>query len=162
MISQAVEYSLRAMVVLTQACSTPVTVQEMAQRAKVPGAYLSKLLQGLSRGGLVKAQRGVGGGYLLTRPPAELSLADIVNVVEPLQRIKSCPLGISGHISLCPLHRKLDQAMALVEEAFRGTTLADLCNEVGGSIPLCQEQPVVSLTLPTVQTTSTRPETQRK
>ena len=147
MISQAVEYSLRAMVLLTQSASEPITVQAMAERGQIPAPYLSKLLQGLTRAGLVTSQRGVGGGYLLTRSPAEITLADIVNVVDPLQRITKCPLGITGHIALCPLHRKLDQALATVEQAFQETTLDDLCKESGGSVPLCSSQSLVKLDL---------------
>ena len=153
-ISQAVEYSLRAMVILTQSADEPVTVKVMAERGQIPAAYLSKLLQGLTRAGLVTSQRGVGGGYTLTRPPAEISLADIGNSVEPLQRIRKCPLGISGHIVLCPLHRKLDQALAMVEQAFRETTLNDLCKESGGSIPLCSSQSIVRLDLGSCNTPS--------
>lgn len=145
MISQAVEYSLRAMVMLTQSDTVPVTVQSIAERGQIPAPYLSKLLQGLTRAGLVRSQRGVGGGYVLTLPPTEISLADVVNAIEPLQRITKCPLGISGHISLCPLHRKLDQALEAIEEAFRNTSLQDLCKESGGAIPLCSEQQIVSL-----------------
>lgn len=141
MISQAVEYSLRAMVYLTQKQEGPATVQEIAAKGKIPAPYLSKLLQGLTRAGLVVAQRGIGGGYVLSRSPTEISLADIVNVVEPLQRITTCPLGIGGHASLCPLHRRLDQALATIEQAFRETTLDDLCKEKGGSIPLCEDLP---------------------
>lgn len=141
MISQAVEYSLRAMVYLTQKPEGPATVQEIAAKGKIPAPYLSKLLQGLTRAGLVVAQRGIGGGYILSRPASEISLADIVNVVEPLQRIKTCPLGIGGHANLCPLHSRLDQALATIERAFQETSLDDLCKEKGGSIPLCDEAP---------------------
>lgn len=147
MISQAVEYSLRAMVLLTQSVDQPLTVQHLAARGKIPGPYLSKLLQGLTRGGLVQSQRGVGGGFVLSRSPSEISLADIVNVVEPLQRITRCPLGIAGHLALCPLHRRLDDALASIERAFQQTTLADLCRESDGSIPLCDPQPMVALSL---------------
>ncbi len=153
MISQAVEYSLRAMAILTQGAGEPITVQAIAERGQIPAAYLSKLLQGLTRAGLVTSQRGIGGGYVLTRSPAEITLADVVNSVEPLQRILKCPLGISGHIALCPLHRKLDQALATVEQAFRETTLNDLCQESGGSIPLCSSQTIVSLDLGSCKTT---------
>lgn len=144
MISQAVEYSLRAMVQLTQSTGEPITVQSLAERGRIPAPYLSKLLQGLTRAGLVTSRRGIGGGYLLTRSPAEVTLADVVNAVDPLQRITTCPLGISGHSTLCPLHHKLDQAMALVEQAFQGTTLDDLCKLSGDSVPLCGSQTTVN------------------
>lgn len=145
MLSQAVEYSLRAAVLLAQRAGEPLTVQVIAAAGKIPAPYLAKLLQGLTRAGLVTAQRGVGGGYVLAKPPSQITLADVANVVDPLQRITKCPLGISGHIALCPLHRRLDQAMAAVERAFRDTTLADICNESSGSIPLCSVETVKKL-----------------
>lgn len=147
MISQAVEYSLRAMVLLTQSHDIPVTVQSIAERGQIPAPYLAKLLQGLTRAGLVRSQRGVGGGYLLTLTSDKISLADVVNAIEPLQRIKKCPLGISGHLALCPLHRKLDQALATIEEAFQSTSLFDLCEQSGGTIPLCSSPPMVTLNI---------------
>lgn len=146
-IPQAVEYSLRAMVILSQSAERPVTVQAMAERGHIPAAYLSKLLQGLTRAGLVISQRGVGGGYTLTRPSSAITLADIVNVVEPLQRITTCPLGTMGHESLCPLHKKLDIALETIERVFSETTLDDLCREGGGAIPLCEAQVFVKLNL---------------
>jgi Rrf2 family transcriptional regulator, nitric oxide-sensitive transcriptional repressor len=151
MISQTVEYALRAMTLLAQNVDFPVTIQTIAARGQIPAPYLSKLLQGLTRAGLVKAQRGVGGGYILTRKPNEISLADVINVMEPLQRITKCPLGITGHIALCPLHSKLDQALAAVEKAFQETSLADLCT-TQGSIPLCSSNAVVTLELGTAGT----------
>jgi Rrf2 family nitric oxide-sensitive transcriptional repressor len=145
MISQAVEYSLRAMVLLAQGAAQSLTVRSMAERGQIPAPYLAKLLQGLSRAELVRSQRGVGGGYLLARAPDKITLADIVNAIEPLQRITRCPLGISGHVSLCPLHRKLDQALATVEQAFQETTLDDLCKEGVGPSPLCSSKSMVKL-----------------
>lgn len=141
MISQAVEYSLRAMVLLTQNVNSPLTTQAIAERGQIPAPYLSKLLQGLTRAGLVTAQRGVGGGYLLSRSPDTVTLAEIMNAIEPLQRIRACPLGIAGHVTLCPLHRRLDEALAMVERTFQETTLNDLCQEGGGSVPLCNVTP---------------------
>lgn len=134
MISQAVEYSLRAMVLLAQNAYGPLTVQVIAERGQISPPYLAKILQGLARADLVRSQRGVNGGYVLRRPPLEITLADIVNAVEPLQRIRKCPLGISGHADLCPLHKKLDLALAYVEQTFRSTTLQDLCQSAP---PLC-------------------------
>lgn len=153
MFSQAVEYSMRAMALLTQHHGTPLTVQTIAERAQIPAPYLSKLLQTFTRAGLVAAQRGVGGGYVLTRSPAKISLADVINVVEPLQRIRSCPLGIAGHASLCPLHRKVDEALATVEKAFTHTNLAELCKDAGAATPLCSKETLTSLKLPAKKAT---------
>lgn len=74
----------------------------------------------------------------LTKEPKDLTILEVVNAVEPIQRIKTCPLGLSSHgIRLCPLHRRLDNALAMVEKAFGGTTLAEVLNEPTRSVPLC-------------------------
>src|SRR5438309_11370431 len=138
MISQTAEYALRAVVMLGSNPGSPRTTQQIAGKTRVPAGYLSKVLQALGRAGLVQAQRGLGGGWVVTRPPDEISILDVVNAVDPIQRITTCPLGLSAHgKNLCPLHRKLDDALAHVEEAFRSTSLSDILKTPGKSKPLC-------------------------
>lgn len=139
MFSQTVEYALRAAVYLASRSGEPATTEEVANRTQVPVAYLAKILQGLSRAGLVKSQRGVGGGVTLAKLPEELTILEVVNAVEPIKRIKTCPLKLSTHgAKLCPLHRRVDNALAMVEKAFGDTTLAEVLSETTGSIPLCE------------------------
>lgn len=143
MISQTAEYALRAIVYLADQAEKPQTTQQIAEITKVPAGYLAKVMQGLSRAGLVHAQRGLHGGFTLARPATELTVLDIVQAVDPLKRITSCPLGLKGHLALCPLHRRLDNAIALVEEALQKSTIAELLAEPGkrhGKViprPLC-------------------------
>jgi Rrf2 family protein len=138
MFSQTVEYALRAVVHLADQAPAPRTTDQIAAATRVPKAYLSKVLQSLSRADIVRSQRGVGGGMTLAKGPAELTILEVVNAVEPLQRIRTCPLGLAAHgVRLCPLHRRLDNALAMVEEAFGGTTLAEVLAEPTTSVPLC-------------------------
>jgi len=137
MFSQSVEYALRAAVYLADEAG-PRTVGQIAAATKVPPAYLSKVMQGLVREKLAASQRGLHGGFTLARPAAELTILDIVNAVEPLRRIRTCPLELESHRRrLCPLHKKMDDALALIEKAFRETTLADVLAEPTTSKPLC-------------------------
>jgi Rrf2 family protein len=139
MFSQTVEYALRAVAHLGYAAPNPRTTEQVAEATRVPPAYLSKVLQALSRAGIVRSQRGVGGGIALARPAEELTILEVVNAVEPIQRIKSCPLGLKSHgVRLCPLHRRMDDAMATVEAAFGGTTVAEILAEPTHSPPLCE------------------------
>ena len=62
MFSQTVEYALRAVAYLAYEAPAPRTTEQVAEATRVPPAYLSKVLQALSRGGVVRSQRGVGGG----------------------------------------------------------------------------------------------------
>ncbi len=138
MFSQTVEYALRAVVFLADRAPQAATTDQIAVATKVPKPYLSKVLQGLVRGGVVTTQRGIGGGVALVKPPAELTILEVVNAVEPIQRIRTCPLGLAAHgVKLCPLHHRVDQALASVEQAFQSTTLAEILAEPTTSIPLC-------------------------
>jgi Rrf2 family protein len=138
MLSQTTEYALRAMVLLAGATNRPCSVDSIAAQTQTPPAYLSKILQSLAKAGLVRSQRGVTGGYLLNRAPDQLRVLDVINAVDPLERIRECPLGLASHgTKLCPLHRRLDNALAMVEQAFAASTLAEIIAEPSSSKPLC-------------------------
>jgi Rrf2 family protein len=138
LISQTVEYALRAVAHLASVAPVCQTTDQIAKVTLVPRAYLSKVLQGLVRGGLVISQRGIGGGMTLAKPASELTILEVVNAVEPIQRIRTCPLGRAEHgVQLCPLHRRLDNALASVEAAFEKSTLAEVLSEPSRSVPLC-------------------------
>jgi Rrf2 family protein len=139
MLSQTVEYALRASVQLGYSYPQPSTTQQIAVATKVPPAYLSKVLQSLRDAGLVRSQRGSGGGVTLARDPHEISVLEIVNAVEPVQRIRSCPLDLASHgKQLCPLHRRMDDALAAMEAAFHQTSLGEVLAEPGRIKPLCE------------------------
>ncbi len=138
MITQTAEYALRAITHMALNPDQPQTAQQVAAATHVSLPYLSKVLQSLSRAGLIQAQRGLHGGFTLLQDTAVLTVYDIVQAVDPLKRIVTCPLGLTAHgKNLCPLHRKLDDAMNLVEQSFRSTTIADILNEPTESKPLC-------------------------
>lgn len=139
MISQTVEYALRAVVALAHWHDRPRTAGQLAEDTKVPSTYLSKVMVALVRAEVVTSQRGPGGGFTLMHDPAELTVWDVVEAVDPFPRIRTCPLGIEEHgPNLCPLHRRLDEAMAAVEQTFRSSRIADLLASERGVKPLCE------------------------
>src|SRR5690554_2095526 len=140
MISQTAEYALRAVVCLATTPGTPMTTQEIAKITKVPQGYLAKVLQALSRGEIVQSQRGLHGGFILTESPEKISVLDVINVVDPLKHITSCPLKLKAHGTvLCPLHQRLENAISMIESTFAESTIADLLSEQTTSKPLCDE-----------------------
>lgn len=146
MFSQTVEYALRAMVYLAKNQGGSCKTSDIAAATKVPSPYLSKVLQGLRQKGLVVLQRGVGGGVTLAHSPEELSILDIVNAVEPIQRIASCPLEIATHgTRLCSLHRRMDDALKDMEDVFRASTLSEMLDPNSLSVPLCESAPEPNL-----------------
>ena len=120
MISQTAEYALRAIVYLADQAGTSRTVSQIAAATHVPAGYLAKVMQMLSRANLVTSQRGLKGGFSLALDSRKLSVLDVVNVVDPIRRFPECPLGLANHgRQLCPLHRQLDDAAQLIDNAFR-------------------------------------------
>lgn len=151
MISQTLEYALRGVVAVAQQGGRPCTAKQIAEITEIPSAYLSKLMQGLARAGIVHSQRGLHGGFVLAADPEELSIWEIVQVVDPIRRIERCPLKLKSHgNNLCPLHRRIDDALAATEELFRKTKVAELLSDDGGLTPLCE------------QTTASSAETKKK
>ena len=137
--SDACEYGLRAVVWLANQPRQTYKVREMAAAIHAPPGYLVKVLQRLGKAGILSAQRGSQGGFALERDPSDLAVLEIINAVDPLERIGSCPLSLETHTkNLCPLHRQIDDAMALIEEAFGSVTIAKLLSDQSSSNSLCK------------------------
>jgi Rrf2 family protein len=146
MISQTAEYALRAVVALGSERGAQMTTQQIASRTKVPPGYLSKVLQALGRAGLVEGQRGSGGGFALARPQREITVLDVINAVDPLHRIERCPLGRPEHThKMCPLHRRLDLGIALMEQIFAQTEIHELLDDEDPIRSLCAAATDLSL-----------------
>lgn len=138
-LTQTAEYALRAVVWLAQHPGEPQTKTQIADATQVPSSYLPKVFQPLVRGGLITGQRGLGGGYTLVKDPEEISLLDVVNEVDPIQRIESCPLDLSSHgTRLCPLHSTLNQIIVHEERRLGQTKVADVMRGTDRPTPLCE------------------------
>lgn len=129
MISTTAQYALRAVVYLAKRGEGYVNRAEIANATTVPSDYLLKVLNELDSAGIVDSRRGPGGGYVLTRPADEISALDVVLAVDEIPRITECPLGITDHEVLCPLHKLMDEASRLVEESFERVTISDLSSK---------------------------------
>src|SRR5688500_686169 len=103
MFSQTVEYALRAVDHLAAVAPEARRVEQIAGVTKVKPAYLAKVIQQLVHAGVLRSQRGVGGGISLVKTPAELTILEVVSAVDPIKRIQTCPLGLASHgVRLCP------------------------------------------------------------
>src|SRR5271157_4347428 len=79
-----VDYSLKALLMLAERypSAQPLRVEEIAVREAIPENYLRRLLIDLKRAGLVASQKGPNGGYMLARPPAKVTMDDVVQIIE--------------------------------------------------------------------------------
>lgn len=140
MFSRTTEYAIRAVVLLASGREgEAVGNKVLAERAQIPPSYLSKVLQGLVRAGIVDSRRGVGGGFRLRHSPDQITILDVVQAVQPFARLKTCPLGLKSHSRvLCPMHARLDEAMAEVESVLSESTIAALLRDPSRPTPMVE------------------------
>jgi Rrf2 family protein len=105
------------------------TIPEMAAVTHVPAPYLRKVLNRLRDANIIATQRGAGGGISLKADVQSLTILDVINAVDRIERITQCPLGMPDHFRLCPLHNEIDQTIASVIDQLSRKTFADLLAE---------------------------------
>jgi Rrf2 family nitric oxide-sensitive transcriptional repressor len=140
LLSEAAESGLKAVLWMANDPKKSFKVKEIAEGIQAAPGYLVKVLQDLAKSGLVSAKRGSQGGFCLIRSPGQISALDVISAVDPIERIKSCPLKLTEHGQhLCELHRRIDDALAKVEETFRSVSIEQLLNASGQPMPLCNK-----------------------
>src|SRR6476661_5231106 len=119
------DYAARALLSLAlHGTDRPTSVKEIAERTHLPQPYLEQILLSVKGAGLVRSKRGVGGGYVLARPPAEITLADIVSAVDgPLTTLMGEHDHCEGHCILQEVWVGVSDETRQILERF---TLAEL------------------------------------
>ncbi len=99
--------------------------KQIAESRNLPAPLVGKILTELSRGGLVTGSPGPGGGYRLARPPAEISLKDVVELFER-ESAGMCPYGPGwcGVKEPCPLHNSISEINQIGDDFLRNTNFA--------------------------------------
>jgi Rrf2 family iron-sulfur cluster assembly transcriptional regulator len=125
-VSTRADYAARALLSLALRAEhdRPTSVKEMAERTNLPQPYLEQILLSVKGAGLVRSKRGVGGGYVLARPAAEITLADIVAAVEgPAPTLTEPHDHCEGHCVLQEVWVELAEETRTILDR---STLADL------------------------------------
>lgn len=163
MFSSTAEYALRAVSFLATHTEGLSSSQLIAEHTKVPPGYLSKVLKDLAQAGVVNSQRGPNGGFSLAGSAESLSVLAVINAVDPIQRIKTCPLGIPSHgTNLCRLHRRLDDAIAMVERTLAETSIAAMIERKDDSTCVFPLTPTSGPISPTIRGKKDADERKRK
>jgi Rrf2 family iron-sulfur cluster assembly transcriptional regulator len=125
-------YAVMAMADLAghDGATKPVSLAEIAERQEISLSYLEQLFAKLRKGGLVLSVRGPGGGYRLSRPSAELRVADIILAVdEPITATRckaGSPIGCTGTTSRCVTHDLWEELGQQIHVFLSSVSLADV------------------------------------
>ncbi|MDZ7632865.1 MAG: Rrf2 family transcriptional regulator [Gemmatimonadaceae bacterium] len=131
MLSQTSEYALRIMAFLAgQPAEVPVPAVAMKGKVRVPANYLSKILNQLTRSGVLISTRGRTGGFRLTRPADRIVLCDVVAPFEPAGTKARCVLGRSrcSNAAPCTAHARWRELSMAREHFLSDTTVEDVAS----------------------------------
>jgi|SRR5882672_19023 len=128
------EYATRAVLHLSMEYPEVATIQQIAARHDIPVKYLEQILLELKRGGILTSRRGVHGGYQLSRSPAEISVGEVLQIVDSRFIEPSCNQKDVERGYLCPdsVGRSLNQVWTdvrvAVEKILFETSFAEVCS----------------------------------
>jgi Rrf2 family protein len=108
-----------------------VMIDEVSRTERIPKSFLAKIFQNLGKAGLVRSIRGAGGGFVLARDPAQVSVLEIIEAIEGkivFQRCKQLKPDCE-HAGGCALCGLFEQAQDGVKDVLLRTTLVDLIRQ---------------------------------
>ena len=140
------EYALHSLLVMV-ARPEPVSVRDLARFQELPERYLAKLFTRLRRAGIVEGTEGISGGFSLARPPAAITVRDILEAVDPQRSLFECgeirrqcalfagePPAWSTR-GTCRIHHFMQEAEAVLFDFLGSKSLADLAREFEHKAP---------------------------
>ena len=131
-ISAKTDYALRAAIELASLNSSdPVKGESIATAQGIPLRFLENILGDLRNAGIVESRRGVEGGYLLSRPPAEITLADVIRAVDgPLANVAGTRPNLLEYQGSTEKLREIWVGVrAALRSVLEETTLADMAKK---------------------------------
>ena len=139
-LTRAADYAVRVMIHLTgHPEGVRATRYELAANVGVPEHFLSKILQSLSRSGLINSYRGAAGGYVLARPAETITLLEVIEAMEGPIVLNVCLVAgpSCDRKSWCSVHRVWSEAQSALTGVLRGATLAQLAAEAAENLTRC-------------------------
>jgi Rrf2 family cysteine metabolism transcriptional repressor len=131
-VNTRVRYGMRAILRIADGYgAAPVSINTISESEEISGKYLEQVVSPLRRAGLVTSHKGVKGGYSLGRPPAEISLLDVINSLDVHPELVECVRRpeICDRVPKCVAHQIWCMLDARLQEFWRGISLADLLDE---------------------------------
>jgi Rrf2 family protein len=143
LLSQRTKYGLRALIALAEAPKGQVVqIQEIAERQNVPKKFLELIMLDLKRHGFVFSQRGRGGGYLLARPPEQVSFGQVLRALDGSIAPLPCA-SVTGYRkctdcedeATCAIRKVMREVRDAMAAILDQTSLADAAaGRVGGEL----------------------------
>lgn len=131
MITREADYAVRTVLYLacTNDSNSSVSTRELSESMEIPYRFLRKLVRCLVEAGLVESRRGKGGGLRLRRPAQDISLADVLHVMDPAGiKLNLCMMGKDRctRSGFCPVHPRMRDLQDLLDDKLEEITFDQL------------------------------------
>lgn len=132
--SKTCEYAIRAVFYVAHKSSSGkrVGIREIAAGIDSPELYLAKILQDLTRKGLLSSVKGPTGGFYLSEEALKRSVSEIVEAVDGDRLFYGCALGLKqcSSINPCPLHHQFEAIRSQIHQVLKNTTIGEFNQEL--------------------------------
>ncbi len=133
LLTRASEYALLSLDLIVKS-NTPIGSEQLSKDLNIPKSFLAKILQNLTKNGILLSHRGAFGGYLLKKDPKDITIYEIICAVEGkkasvfdcISYSSNCPNGAIGNCSISPFLAKFQFK---IDNYLKNLSLEDLLNE---------------------------------
>jgi Rrf2 family iron-sulfur cluster assembly transcriptional regulator len=140
MLSNTCKYAVRALIYLGKYSSdgTKIGIKKISSDLLIPTPFLGKILQNLVKQKILVSTKGPNGGFGLGKKPDEISLYDIVRIVDGEDFFKNCLIGLqpcathAANEKPCPVHQRFGPIRAQLLLFYKETTIAEILGDING------------------------------
>ena len=141
MLSSTCKYGIRAVIylALNDGENKKIGIKEISKELDIPTPFLGKILQTLAKSKLLSSTKGPNGGFGLAKPANQISLLNIIEIIDGLDLFNNCLIGLStcsanAHDDVqCPIHHKYLPISKQLYHLFNTETIKSLADEIKAS-----------------------------
>jgi len=136
LVTKNIHYAIKSLLYFAKDTARVVSVNELVKKLNMRRAFLRRILQALSKQGILRSLKGNGGGFILNIKPDKIRIIDIVHIFRNETDIISCLLekDICPQPDTCLLMRKMKGIESQLDNALRQLTIAKLLKSMGGRV----------------------------
>ena len=131
LINRDTDYAIKALMRIARNDSGKISVSQLSRELGIPYSFLRKILQILSKEGVVHSAKGKGGGFNLAMPADQILLIDLIKIFQGTVRLNDCIFKkeLCPDIKTCALHKKIAALEKNMISELQSTTLISLVEE---------------------------------
>ena len=137
MLSNTSKYAIRAMIYLALNAkeNKKIGIKKISKELDIPSPFLGKILQTLAKKKLLISTKGPNGGFAINKKPDEISVMDIIEIIDGLDFFNNCLLGLDCHENKeegyqCPIHEKYEPIQKQLRTFFENQTIDEFVKDI--------------------------------